>query len=94
VRRVRTLWRGGGEAIGANGVMWTPRWQVVSQVHWGRRGGEGGGVGRCGRLLLVGGVWAWVALLVERDVVRHVRLGDLLVGEQRVAWSKLRVSGH
>ena len=42
-------------------------------------------MGRCGRLLLVGGVWAWVALLVERDVVRHVRLGDLLVGEQRVA---------
>ena len=85
MRRVGTLWRGGGEAIGANGVMWTPRWEVVSQVHWGRRGGEGGGVGRCGRLLLVGRVWAWVALLVERDVVGHVWLGDLLVGEQRVA---------
>ena len=42
----------------------------------------------------VGGVWAGVAVLVERDVVRHVGLGDLLVGQQRVAGGELRVPGH
>ena len=35
-----------------------------------------------------GRVWPRVAVRVERDVVRHVRLRDLLVGQQRVTWTK------
>ena len=35
-----------------------------------------------------GRVWPGVAVRVERDVVRHVRLRDLLVGQQRVTWTK------
>ena len=37
---------------------------------------------------------SWVTLLVERDIVGHVRLRDLLVGKEGVAWRKFGVSWH
>ena len=37
---------------------------------------------------------SWVTLLVERDIVGHVRLRDLLVGKEGVAWCKFGVSWH
>jgi len=57
-------------------------------VEGGRRGGEGGGVGGV-RARLVGGVGPRVALLVKGDVMGHVRLRDLLVGEQGVPWGEV-----
>ena len=37
---------------------------------------------------------SWVTLLVERDIVGHVRLRDLLVGKEGVARCKFGVSWH
>ena len=44
--------------------------------------------------VIVGGVGAGVAVLVEGHVVRHVGLGNLLVGEQGVAGGELGVPWH
>ena len=82
---------GGGQA--PQGVVGAAGGQVVAHVEGRGRGGQGG---RVGALLasLIGGVGPRVAGLVEGDVVGHVGLGDLLVGQQGVAGGELGVAGH